>query len=343
MSDDISKLKVGQRPSGTEIQKSISPAVPAASLPRPPIAPVTPTPAPRASLGETEKARPLAPSTAPFSRPVQPQPSSRPPIVTMPSRSVVPSSRSVFYMVITVVVLLGAVVYWFLSGDDEEVAFSPTPSLVATSTPTPTPPVTINSLIGGTDGSLTLPSTGNVTAAFLNGINALALNPGELRKIFITNETKGSDDFSMTDLMDRLSIAYPAELKAALGTDSVILVYGQREAFNAQGQLDVTVTGQRRVAFLTEVRDPVAMAAILSSWENTMTDSLATIFSLNKLRAASTTFLTNARNDTSVRYRNFPFADKSIDYAVVQARNGRLYLLIAGSRETAYTIIDQLK
>ena len=54
-------------------------------------------------------------------------------------------------------------------------------------------------------------------------------------------------------------------------------------------------------------------------------------------------FLDTNYNGVSIRYKNFPYADKSVDYAIVTALNGKNYLVITGSREAMYGSIDKLK
>ncbi|OGN12734.1 MAG: hypothetical protein A3C71_01610 [Candidatus Yanofskybacteria bacterium RIFCSPHIGHO2_02_FULL_43_15c] len=43
-----------------------------------------------------------------------------------------------------------------------------------------------------------------------------------------------------------------------------------------------------------------------------------------------------------IRYANFSYANQAIDYAIITAKNGNDYLIIANSREQVYSIIDKL-
>ena len=45
--------------------------------------------------------------------------------------------------------------------------------------------------------------------------------------------------------------------------------------------------------------------------------------------------------EVSIRYRNFPFPDITVDYAAVNS-SGQNYLVISGSREAIYSAIDVL-
>ncbi|MEK7582651.1 MAG: hypothetical protein AAB452_02205 [Patescibacteria group bacterium] len=343
MAADIAKLKVGQKPSGTEIQKTI----PAQQKP---LAPVVPAPQlnpipPRSQvmLCDTEKTKPLAPAS-PFSRPV-------PPVkapgayaqTTLPESQSRHRSRTALYFTILFLVIAGAGVFFYFNGKDEEVALTPTPRATTSILPTPTPTPTIGSLIGGGSETIILSATGDPATDFLSKINALTLNPSEMRKIVITGQTKGSGDLGLTDLLDRFLINYPAAIKSSLGTDSVILAYGQKEIFTSKGQLDLNTITQKRLIFLMEVKDQVTLNQALQSWEPTIIDSLASVLSLTKTKAAGIGFTSNAYAGTNIRYRNYPYPDRSIDYALLPASNGKTYLLIAGSRESTLLGIDKVK
>lgn len=347
MADDISKVKIGQQPSGTEVQKTVTAPTKMAPPPTPlptPGKPLPQGPTITTRLGEIERAKPLAPS--------MPMPRSNvPPAPQKPSQIILPDtprgttrSRSVFYLIILAIIALGGILYWVLTRNSGETAtVSPTPSLVSTTTPVPTPVKTLGSLISAPSDTIVLATTGKPDADFVAKINALVIDPGTVHKIIISEETKGAGDLGMTDLLDRFLLSYPASLKSTLGDDSLILAFGQREAFTANGQLNLNAQPQKRIAFLTEVKDPVALSQVLSGWEATMTDTFASIFGLNKTKAATPGFLTNIYNGVTVRYRNFAQPDRTIDYATVNAPNGKLYLLVSGSRESALSITDLLR
>jgi len=375
MAEDISKVKVGQKPSGVEIQKTIPamprpitptapqsqpsapvppsaqaslgqtersrPLAPSAPMPRA-TAPVVPS-APVSSLGQSERSRPLAPS-APMPRPAVPVRPFPQPQATMPEvYRPVPASRGVLYMAIAGILIAGGVLYFILRGGNE-VAQTPSPTAVVVSrTPTPSPTPDISSFISGATDTITLATSGNVTADFLAKISALAINPGEIRKVLVSDETKGSGDFGMIDLLERLLLPYPTALNTAIGPDSLILVFGQRESFTATGQPNLSASTQKRIIFLSEVKDTALMAQIMQTWETTIADSFAPIFSLTKSKASGIGFSSNTYSNANIRYRNFAYPDKAIDYSLVSAPNGKLYLIVAGSRESAFAAIDALR
>ena len=343
MADDIAKVKVGQAPSGTELQKMVSPQ----QTPTQPVAPVPAVQAPtgpeiQARLGNTERAKPFA------GAPIPPPRSSTPPAPTKPVQAMVPpssgqpsSSRAFLYTaIIVLVLLLSGGSYWFMNRDS--VVETPTPSLIVTATATPTPTPPIGSLITGGTDTIAIATTGDPITDFLAKINALTVAPGEMRKVVITSELKGSGDFTITDLLDRFLISYPSNIKPLLGTDATILVFGQREIFTSKGQLDLAAPSQKRLIFLTEVIDPITLNAFLTTWEPTMADALSPLLGLNKAKAAGTGFLTNTYGGASIRYRNFPYPDRSIDYSLVPGPNSKTYLMVAGSRESALNVVDLL-
>ncbi len=343
MADDVAKIKVGQKPSGTEIQKTI----PVAPRPIAPVAPTSPSPVPvaprpQATLGDAQK----APSLAPLSPLPRPIPAAKP-VQTYEEASLPSSSqptsrpRTGLYLLILLLVLIGAGVFFYFNGKEDELAVTPTP--IATATPTPTPTPSIGSLIGGAQETITLSQGANPSADFLAKINALTLAPGELRTLIITGELKGSGEMGLTDILDRFLLTYPVAIRDYLGNESIILVFGQKEIFTSKGQFDLAAAPQERLVFLTEVQNVAALTQALSAWETTMADSLASVLGISKTKATGTGFVSSTHSGTPLRYRNYPNPDQSIDYALVPASNGKTYLLVAGSRESTLFTIDKLK
>ncbi len=73
-----------------------------------------------------------------------------------------------------------------------------------------------------------------------------------------------------------------------------------------------------------------------------MHKDLAVLFRFDKTKAASTVFSDNTYNGTAVRYINFPDANSTIDYAIIQATNSESYLVVVNSKEHIYSIINKL-
>ena len=146
----------------------------------------------------------------------------------------------------------------------------------------------------------------------------------------------------MLELFDRLLISYPADVRTTLGTDALILAYGQREAFDARGTLIPTSPVQKRLIFVTEVRDAALLTSTMRTWEAAMTNALASLLNFVKSKAASPLFLDNIYRGTSIRYRNFAFADSTMDYAIATDIDGKQYLFLTNSREAIYRALDRL-
>jgi len=81
---------------------------------------------------------------------------------------------------------------------------------------------------------------------------------------------------------------------------------------------------------------------LMTDWEFTIENDLAGYLLIaDTSKEASVNFLDNAYREVSIRYKNFPFADMTIDYAVISI-DGNSYLVISGSRESMYSAIDVL-
>ncbi|MBX4211659.1 MAG: hypothetical protein KW806_02610, partial [Candidatus Yanofskybacteria bacterium] len=175
-------------------------------------------------------------------------------------------------------------------------------------------------------------------ASFVADINKVAINGGELKAIGATKGQGGS----LPELLTSLGVTYPPTLNNVLGTDYIFLVFGQQETFNTKGG-PLLGPVQRRIAFVVEARDSVSLNQLLSEWEPQMTDALAKLFELNKAKAASPGFLSNVYQSTAIRYRNFTYPDRNIDYGIVTAKNGRQYLVVTDSREAFFQVTNNLR
>lgn len=347
MSDDIAKIKVGQQPTGTEVQKTITRAPEQTSAPTPipgqQARLAQPSSNIRMSLGESKRAStlgsiPPAPGLSQAPRPLQ----QLPPPGTSDGRDNFSSggSRTWFYLLVITLAILGIVIFLVASRDDDVAVETPTPLATETLRPTTTPSIGLQ--FAGAIESFILSET-DPASDLANKVNAIVLNPGEVRKVIITTESKGSGDLSITDIMNTFGVAFPQTLEAVLGEDYITLVYGQKESYTATGQLKLDALVQKRLAFLTEITDLSNINQVVSSWEPTMPNSLASILGFDTAKAAGTGFADSAFNGINVRFRNFPHADHSIDYAIIKGTNGRTYLLIAGSRESAFGLLDRLR
>lgn len=271
------------------------------------------------------------------------------PASSAPTQIIIPEnggpSRNRLYILIALGAILIGGLYWFLSSGNEEVAqVTPTPTSTPRATVTATPaPKTLGTLIGGTAETITLANTGDPSTDFWAKVNALSLSGGEMRRLAVKAATKENGELTPIELLDRFIISYPAELKNQLSGESAIVVYGQREAFDAKGTIIPVPPIQKRVVLISELRDSAAVTSTLKTWEATMTNALAPLFKYNKAKAATQAFLDNIYQGKALRYKNFAYPDNTIDYSIVQASNGKIYLVITHSREAIFGTIDKLR
>ncbi|MEK7194819.1 MAG: hypothetical protein AAB667_01000 [Patescibacteria group bacterium] len=373
MSEDIANLKTGQKPAGSEIEKVITspapaprqfiqesapkPAIPTAprlvapSMPVPstgfPSPKPIPAPIPRITIPPikaAEESRPQMPNiTPPFAPPVvkQQQVKEQAPFISVPKGPTGVSKWRLFALLGIGLILVAAIV-WLLNRGTGEIATTPTPS--TTRTPTPTPAITLQTMFGElSSASINLSATTNLPEEFKNQVNQISIIPDEIKRLTITSVSKGGGELNLTDLMDRLQITYPIELKQTLGNEYIILVYGQREMFNSSGAVSQATTGQPRLIFVTQVIDTAKATEITRIWETTMTDQLVSLFGYIKSKVASQTFLDNSYAGSPIRYKNYSFPDRTTDYSIVSAINNRAYFVLANSREGIYKVIDILR
>lgn len=380
MSEDIANLKTGQKPAGSEIEKVITSSAPTPaprqfiqeSAPKPaipplprPIAPSAPTPPPGLTA---QRPAPVAPApipriTIPPIKPPEPPRSQTPeispqspvqlplkqdsveekaPFISVPEG---PSSASRFrlYTLLGVGLVLVVAIVWLLARGGGEVATTtPTPS--TTRTPTPTPVITLQTLFGGlASTSVNLSATTSLAEEFKNQVNQIQILPGELKRLIVTSVSKGGGELNLTDLMDRLQIVYPIDLKQTLGNEYIILAYGQQEIFSSSGAVSQATTSQPRLIFITQVIDPAKASEAVRSWEVTMTDQLSSLLGYTKNKASSQMFLDNTYAGSAIRYKNYPFPDRTTDYSIASATNNRTYFILANSREGIYKVTDILR
>ncbi|MEK7615917.1 MAG: hypothetical protein AAB420_01780 [Patescibacteria group bacterium] len=100
--------------------------------------------------------------------------------------------------------------------------------------------------------------------------------------------------------------------------------------------------GSSGLGYAFKINDTVAAQTALTDWESTMARDLKTFFQLNTQRSASEGFLSNTYQNTVIRYRNFPDAFNSLDYAIVTMPDGDQYLLMTNTRDHMFAIIDRV-
>lgn len=363
MTDDLAKLKAGQQPQGVDVPRKIDNT----PIPAKPVVPTTPAPAPSGpkptiSMPSATKSAPLPsapasqalkiPVPAPIPRPVMPSATKVPaakldqknqfyvPPADTKSASVSSGSRSLIFVgIAVVVVLLGGLYWYFMIGSSNTPVAVESPVVTLTPRPTATPnPDVLSTIFTTHGGAIVLPSSGDPVTAFSNGISAQPnITPGTFTVIDIASGASNSAQIlTISGLLNRFIASYPPALQTALGQNYKFLLYGQKESFDSKGKPVTNVVAGSRLVMVSEIAS--SSASILQGWEPTMSTNLSGVMAFTSSKNTGP-FLATNYNGVSVRFKNFPYPDHSIDYALIQY-NGKTYLVIAGSREAMFAAID---
>ncbi|MEK9157957.1 MAG: hypothetical protein AAB638_02110 [Patescibacteria group bacterium] len=363
MTEDLSKLKAGQQPQGVNIPRKIDNTP--APQPVKPVAPQQPTPPTRPSsnpvMPAPMKSAPMPsasakPVPAPLASIPKPAMPTMPPATKTPSTSTdqknqfyVPdstakstgsgsSSKGILFAGIALVVVIFGGLYWYF------IVRTPASDIVdaiPTFTPRPSPtqnPDPLVQVFPNQDGTIVLPVSGDPATAFKNGMASQpTLVSGGLVYTKITSSASASaQPLTVTGLLDRFLVQYPSALKTSLGSKYRFLLYGQKEAFDSKGK-PITVTSiSPRFVIVSEIAS--SSASMLKSWEISMSTNLATVMSIDASKNVGPFMTTNYRS-LDVHFKNFPYPDRSIDYATISYA-GKNYLIIAGSREAMFSTLD---
>jgi len=351
MSSDISSLRSGQQLSGIPMPRKIEDKPIIQPLPTiKPAVPNTPTqnaPWAKIEMGQLEKSATLnnQPSASQTSGQTSNKPLLPPPPITIPERKA-GINRNVMFSGIAVVALIAAVAFWFfiLRTPSEPIAEIPTPTPVISKTPTPTPTPTLGSIITGQSVVVELPTSGDSQVAFKNTLKSSSISAGKIQPIQPSIKNGEVITTLKPDaLLDKLLVTYPAPIKPILAEqDSYFYYFGQSEAFNIKGVLIPGAPTSQRLVVISEVKSSTLAIESMKTWETTMPADLNLFFDLGYKKDAKTTFLDNLYKGNAIRYINFPWPDKSIDYSFVRASNGKNYLIMANSRQAMYSAIDRL-
>lgn len=331
MQEDIAAVKKGQTPTGFQVEKQSEKDVtpPPLGAPGPKIT-MPPRPTQEVRLGELEKSKSLPGTKFPSIPPMPAVPPAGP--ATKPVGLSVPMGGGANWKRLILLaggLIVVAFLVWFfaLRGPSApEVAISPTPTYTATPTPTP---VSIEDSFSIVDSASIALGTNFITR-FDNSLNKESLMSSREPALYkILNPATGNR-YTFSEFLGGLLIQAPAELTAAAKDNFYLTVLYKSDNVDGYG-------------LLIELSDPVAAFTAMGNWEGTMAQGLKDVFLLNPAKAASTTFLDNTYNSVAIRYRNFPDPNKTTDYAVVTASNGKAYLVLANSREHMYFIIDKIR
>lgn len=148
---------------------------------------------------------------------------------------------------------------------------------------------------------------------------------------------------SLPGFLEAVGMPVPTALQSALGNEWTMLSYGQSEQFTPTGAIDASAATQQRLIIVSQLKDATAGNQGLAAWESAnIATASQQLFGHRVQDASVPTFSTGSYRQIPVQYWNFPYADHSLDAAVVLSSNGNTYLVIASSRESAFFAIDQL-
>src|SRR3989338_2054857 len=330
LSGDLERIKTGQKLNGTDIERRI---LNIEKLPVPPK--ITPD-----SLSNVPL--PPKPSERGITEPKLPE-KEAPPVQKGNLLGNMISWGSAHKMILSiamvVVIAMGGVGYYFLYLYAPE----PTPGPTISQSPVPTTIKRLNDILGSmADITVNFPKTGNPGDLLSAAIQGQNVDKRQFKKITAVEMDSGQR-YSVLGLFDRFFINYPANFKEALGAESAVLLYGQEETFGSDGKPTTIGPAGKKLIILSEIKDQTKAASALLSWEPTMVEGMGNLLNLDPKSASSPNFMNNTYREVNIRYRNFQFPDKTIDYAMMAANNQKIYLVISNSKEAIYEIIDKLK
>lgn len=141
--------------------------------------------------------------------------------------------------------------------------------------------------------------------------------------------------------LQTLFSAIPTALLDSVASEWALGVFGQTETFTPQGQTQQLSTPQGRTSIVVELANVTTATAALTSWESSsLVSNAASVLGYTPTQPA---LQQGSYKNITVRYQNFPTANYSVDYAIVLASNGKSYLVMTGSRQSMFAVIDQLQ
>ncbi|MBI2063810.1 MAG: hypothetical protein HYT65_02360 [Candidatus Yanofskybacteria bacterium] len=345
MQDDLAALKKGQPPTGFKIEKESEREIkPVPQVVSPKITP-PPPPISHVELGKLEKSKPMVEAqddrrVQRSAMPVPPQFGLSEPSIGVPSTGGIfgsfksrPALRKVIlYGIVGLVgfIITAYLIPYFAFSPSESV--SPTPSATPTRTSTATP-VSIESLFSTVD-TVSISLGQDFTTRFIDSVKTDPLMSSREPGIYRIVSVDGAKRYDFTEFFGGVSVAIPDELKPLIDEGNLWLTLTYKS--------DNTISFGF-IAKLTNPNTTDAAEIAMQNWENSVVQILTDLFQLDPGMAASLGFLSNTYNGTAIKYKNFSDPSSTIDYTVIQAKNGESYLVMVNSREHIYKIIDVLK
>lgn len=345
MEDDLKSAKQGLVSKGVEVTIPKTPPLP--SFPETGVqnAPKPSTFAPLVKIGEAEK-RSLLPGMKlpPLPPSVKKEISS--PIIAVPPKKGGFLNKTLI-LALFVAVLAGGGAYWFFVIKQET-----KPEVVPTFTPRVITSDSLNALkkYFFINSSISLPDS---TVAFdLSALKSALLQvvPNEEVLHSFAYLRSGTNAVKFSEFIKRfLSNQEETSLEVQSLINSVsengfgLIFSKQTEKFDDSGKPVDNSPVERRLAFVIEVSDLTAAKQAMSDWETNLPFNIESLFELTKLdEVEDLSFKDNVYRETTIRFVNFPYPDRSIDYALISANDGKQYLVIANSRAQMYGVIDAL-
>ena len=244
-------------------------------------------------------------------------------------------------LLITGISLLAVVIFVIIlaatfGGKEAEPTPTPTPSATVSLTPAPTV-MTLADYFGAPKSTA---STTSINEKFE------LLDPAAQQAIALSVVRTDQRPAPPNEILIALFADVPLDVEEAIigdaGAAGILLSYGQTELFDAVGQ-PRTATGETRPILVLEIDDASLVNQRMQTWEGAGFAQAATgPFDVDVSKALVPTFTQGTRGGIPVRYQNFSYADRSIDWAIVLASNGKNYLVVSGSRQSLFFAIDHL-
>jgi hypothetical protein len=172
-------------------------------------------------------------------------------------------------------------------------------------------------------------------------INGQGVSKGQFRR-FNLIAAQTSKNLSSVDIFEALASEYPSELKQYLGEDSISLIYGQKEVLDSLGGPNASGS-LNRLVLISEVTDLPKLNETLTIWATKIAPNLSPVLNYDRTAAINSNLAQVTYSGIVIRYANFPYPDKTIDYAVVPASNKKNYFVVTNSRESMRAAIDKLR
>jgi len=321
MGEDLESAKKGMKPESKSFEIKPPPISPKPMTPPPLKAPLTPS---ETRLGQGNRTRSLEMQkpAAPFTDISRPKKSS--PIL------------KIIILILGISVVFAGI--WYFMIREEKIAVIPT------FTPTATPTLTSKTLseIIPSSSQITISSAENFSTALNNKIKSLT--PIKDKFLILEVFDENGDKYTLSDFIAKLNVSIPGLLDSLDPSDAALLLYGQKEMFNDKGLLNFSPTPKAKISLIAKSISSSSTRSALNTWEITMTDELKNLFVLDPQKASAQTFLDNTYNGVDIRYRNFSYADNSIDYTIINLSEfNSNYLILTNSRESIYSAIDLLR